>query len=167
MADIIQERVCAEVDGEIVLFLIGVRLNRIWKFWKFLPVLRAMPRMLQELVAHPELGLLSARSCLGLRDLSFVQYWKSAAHLQAYALGNEHLPAWRAFNRSIGTNGDLGIWHETFIVPAGNLESIYINMPRYGLGLAGTLHSAKDDRATAAKRLKPSRSADPGGGGQA
>ena len=153
MSELITERVCAEVEGEIVVFLIGMRINRPWKVWKWLPVVIAMPKMMRELAAHPELGMLSARGNFGLRNLSFLQYWKSAEHLRAYAQGGIHLPACQAFNRSVGTGGDVGIWHETYVVPPGHLESIYVNMPRYGLGLAGTLSPAKGDRATAEKRL--------------
>ncbi len=155
MSGLINERVCAEVEGEVVVFLIGMRVNRLWKVWKWLPLLRAMPRMLQELAARPELGLLSTRGHFGLRNFSMVQYWKSAAHLQAFARSatGTHLPAWQAFNRSVGTGGDVGIWHETYVVPPGHLESIYLNMPRHGLGLVGKLFPAKEHRATAAKRL--------------
>lgn len=155
MSELIKERVCAEVDGDVVVFLIGVRINKLWKFWKWLPVMRAMPKMLAELAAHPELGLLSARAHLGLRNSMSVQYWKSAKHLQAFAQSSaeSHLPEWQAFNRKIGTSGDVGIWHETYVVPHGHSESVYVNMPRYGLGLAGAVFSAKGSRATAAKRL--------------
>jgi hypothetical protein len=153
MSELITERVCAEIDGEIVVFLIGMRINRPWKIWKWLPVLRAMAAMLKELAAHPELGMLSVSLHFDPRGASMVQYWRSAEHLRSYAHGAAHLPAWRTFNRRIGTGGDVGIWHETYVVPPGNRKSIYVNMPRHGLGLAGTLFPAKGDRATAAKRL--------------
>jgi hypothetical protein len=155
MPEIIKERVCAEVEGEFVVFLIGMRINRLWKIWKWLPVVIAMPKMLRELAERPELGLLSARSHFGLRNLMVVQYWRSAEHLQAYAhaTNKAHLPAWQAFDRQIGTSGDVGIWHETYVVPEGHAESVYVNMPRYGLGLAGTVFPAKGHRANAAKRL--------------
>lgn len=161
------DRVCAEVEGDIVVFLIGMRINRPWKIWKWLPVARAMPRMLRELEAHPELGMLSARSHFGLRNLMVLQYWKSAEQLQAYAHASSlaHLPAWQAFNRHVGSRGDVGIWHETFVVPCGHSESIYVNMPRYGLGLAGKLFPARGQRATAAKRLAGRTSAGDGAPG--
>ena len=84
MAGLVNERVCAEVEGEIVVFLIGMRINRFWKIWKWLPVALAMPRMLRELSIRPELGLLSARTLIGLRNLAVLQYWQSAEHLRLY-----------------------------------------------------------------------------------
>ena len=155
MTELVTDRVCAEVEGDIVVFLIGMRINRPWKIWKWLPIALAMPRMLKELELHPELGLLSARGHFGPRNLMVLQYWKSAAHLQAYAHASDkvHLPAWQAFNKKIGRGGDVGIWHETYAVPSGHSESVYVNMPPYGLGLAGKLFPAKGARATAAKRL--------------
>ena len=155
MADILTERVCAEPDGTIVVFLIGMRINRPWKFWRWLPVLRAMPTMLQELAARPELGLLASRPIFSFRGPAILQYWRSAEHLIAYAhaIDRAHLPAWQAFNRAIGTSGDVGIWHETYVIPAGASEAIYVNMPRFGLGQIAEIYPARGDRATAGKRL--------------
>lgn len=155
MSELVTERVCAEVEGEITVFLIGMRINRRWKLWKWLPIVRAMANMLAELAAHPELGMLSARGHVGLRNLSMVQYWKSAEHLRAFAQSSDrtYLPAWQAFNRNVGTGGDVGIWHETYVVQPAHMELVYVNMPRFGLGLAGALFPAKGHRANAAKRL--------------
>ena len=38
---------------------------------------------------------------------------------------------------SSAPHGDIGIWHETFRVRAGEYEAIYGNMPRFGLAAAG------------------------------
>jgi len=67
----------AELDGDFVVFLIGMRINKPWKFWKWAPVAAAMPRMLIELAKQPELGLLHARSHLGFGSAMVIQYWKS------------------------------------------------------------------------------------------
>ena len=155
MSGPIARRMCAEVDGAFVLFLIGVRINRPWRVRTWLPVLGAMPRMLAELEERPELGLLHHRMQLGFPNLSVVQYWRSHDLLQAYAQGRDkaHLPAWAEFNRRIGTNGDVGIWHETYLIEPGRAESIYVNMPPYGLGRAGTLVEATGRRQGAKQRL--------------
>lgn len=146
------------MPGEVVVFAIGMRINRLWKFWKWLPVLGEMPPMLREQEADPTIGLLSSRPSFGLRNIGVLQHWRSAEDLHAYAhqAGGVHLAAWRRFNDRIGTSGDVGIWHETYVVPAGGMESIFVNMPRYGLGVAGRLFPAKGKRSSARKRLAPS-----------
>jgi hypothetical protein len=159
MGEVIRERVCAEVEDQVVVFLIGMRINKVWKVWKWLPVFLAMPKMIRELYEHPELGMLAARGHFGLRNISVLQYWKSAKHLidYAHAKNQVHLPAWQAFNQRIGSNGDVGIWHETYVASKGNVESLYVNMPRYGLGTFGNVFPAKGGRSTATKRLSGMR----------
>jgi hypothetical protein len=69
-----------------------------------------------------------------------VQYWRSFEHLEAYARSHDaqHWPAWVHFNKKIRVaSGDVGIWHETYLVRAGEYEAIYGAMPRYGLAAAG------------------------------
>jgi hypothetical protein len=113
-----------------------------------------MPRMLKELARQPELGLLHAEMWFG-RTLILVQYWRSMERLLAYAKDKnyQHLPAWREFNQAIGTDGTVGIWHETYAVSPGSHENIYVNMPPFGLGRAGTLHKAAGGRQSAGGRL--------------
>ena len=148
------ERMTSSNDADVVVFLIGLRVNRFWKVWQWLRTALAMSRMLRELAEHPELGLLHAESWLG-RTTMMVSYWKSTEHLLAYAMQRDaqHLPAWRAFNRRVGTNGDLGIWHETYRVSAGHYESVYVNMPRFGLAGAFGPQPATGHRAAAEGRL--------------
>jgi hypothetical protein len=155
MTDVVPERMTAEVEGEFVVFLIGMRINSLWRVHEWLPVLLAMPRMLRELEADPESGLLESRAWFGLRDPVLVQYWRSFDDLHEYArdADGEHLPAWKAFNRRVGEGGSVGIWHETFLVKDGEYEAVYNNMPPTGLGTVGDLRPASGDAETAAERL--------------
>ena len=147
-------RMTAAVDGDIVLFLIGMRLNQPWAVHKWLPVARAMPRMLRELYQNPGLGFVSHELWFS-RTLILVQYWRSLDQLMAYASMREaeHLPAWQAFNRAVGTDGSVGIWHETYLSKAGAFESVYANMPPFGLGKVGPLVEAKGPYRSASQRL--------------
>jgi hypothetical protein len=87
MPAIVDRRVSASIDGDFVVFLIGMRINKFWKVHKWLPVALAMPRMLKELDAAPaEAGLLGYTN-LGLTTL--VQYWRSFDHLERYARARE------------------------------------------------------------------------------
>ena len=82
---IARERLTATVDGGFVVFLIGMRINKPWKIPSWLPVVTAMPRMLKELSARPELGLLGFENWFGLTNAMVIQYWRSFEHLEAYA----------------------------------------------------------------------------------
>jgi hypothetical protein len=156
MAKTVERRVCAEIDGGFVVFLIGMRVNKPWKIWKWLPVAAAMPKMLIELAKQPGLGLLHARSHFGFPDTMVVQYWRSFEALEAYAKARDkaHLPAWQAFNKAIASNGDVGIWHETYVIEPGKYENIYNNMPPYGLGAVGRIVDAVGARQAARQRVK-------------
>ena len=77
---IIPQRVTADVEQrEFVVFLIGMRVNKPWKVHKWLPVARAMGRMLNELYSAGNLGLRHVESWFG-RTSIMVQYWDSFAH---------------------------------------------------------------------------------------
>ena len=149
-----RERLTATIDGDFVVFLIGMRLNKPWKVHKWWPVASAMPRMISELRRQPELGLLHAEMWFS-RTIIMVQYWRSMDQLMDYATSKKaaHLPAWKAFNQSVGTDGIVGIWHETFAVAADAYESGYVNMPAFGLGRAGSLEAATGQKHSAADRL--------------
>ena len=112
-----------------------------------------MPKMLRELSADPSLGLLGFFTALqGPRTVSVVQYWRDAESLIGYAKATdrEHRPAWTAFNRAVRTSGGaVGIWHETYVVPRGAHESLYVDMPARGLGAAFGTTQASGPRATA------------------
>ncbi len=157
------ERITATLDGDFVVFLIGMRVNRPWKVHKWWPVATAMPRMLRELAQRPELGYLGGEMWLGRTSL-LVQYWRSMDQLLAYAKDRdaEHVPAWKAFNRAVGANGDVGIWHETYAVAPGGYENIYVNMPPFGLGRFGERQPARGGRESADGRLRHGRGEDTG-----
>lgn len=141
MAEVLKGRHMADLSDtgdEIVVFLIGMRVNKPWKISSWWPVLTAMPRMLSYLQRHPEKGLLGYRQAL-LPAPMLVQYWRSFADLEGFARdqADPHLEPWRQFNRRVGASGDVGIWHETYRVHTTDIETIYGNMPP--TGLAGAL----------------------------
>jgi Monooxygenase af470-like len=154
MAEIHARRMAAQVDGDFVVFIIGMRINKPWKIHKWLPVFLAMPRMLKELAKNPESGYLGHEQFLG----ALVQYWRSFDHLERYARDHnqEHWLVWVAFNKRVGlSRGDVGIWHETYRIAAGQHEAIYSGMPAFGLGKVGRLAPATGARESARGRMSP------------
>jgi hypothetical protein len=152
MATIHPQRMTAEIEGDFVVFLIGMRINRFWKVHKWLPVFLAMRPMIKELERRPESGFLG--HIFG--PVVIVQYWRSFEQLEAYARSHDHLhwPAWVDFNKRMGkSRGDVGIWHETYQVRAGQYETVYSGMPTFGLGKAGKLTPVAARRESARERM--------------
>jgi hypothetical protein len=147
-------RYTAQSDDDFVVFLIGMRFNKPWLVHRWFPVFLAMPKMLRSLEAHPELGCLGTKTWFG-RTVLLVQYWRSFEDLDRFARDKDlpHLEPWRKFNRAIRDSGDVGIWHETYKVHAGDFESVYGNMPRFGLAAATNHVPARQVGNTAAARI--------------
>lgn len=135
-------------DDPIVVFHIGMTIAKWHRPDRWMPVFAAMPKMIIELERNKaaaaqgeaeDLGFLGATTLLGAQGPWVVQWWRSTDHLYSYARNTDaaHLPAWRAFNAAARRSpGAVGIWHETYAVPAGSIESIYANGARIGLGKA-------------------------------
>jgi hypothetical protein len=153
MNPVLNDRLTVARKQGLVIFLIGMRVNSWWRIHRWLPVALAMPRMLRELRSRPDSGFLGATVLPGMT----IQYWESTEKLLAYAHDRkgEHFPAWSRFQRAVGTDGTVGVWHETFVVSDHGFESIYVNVPRTGLGKIFELVPARGQHATAAKRLGP------------
>jgi len=138
MPPIFPGRYTAQSKEPFVVFLIGMRINRLLAVPSWTRVAAAMPRMIAELKRQPDLGLLHSEFSLYWRGVAVLQYWRSFEQLHAYAHAKNaaHLPAWAEFNRRVGGNGVVGIWHETYTIEPGKYEAIYANMPRFGLSAA-------------------------------
>jgi hypothetical protein len=139
MAKPLQGRHRAQLDGDFVVFLIGARLDlrHPVRTFRDLGGRRGMKHMLEYLRRRPEKGLLGFEFGFPV----IVQYWRSFEHLEAFARdeADPHTAAWRNYWRRVGRENRSGIWHETYLVRAGEYEAIYANMPPFGLGRAGTL----------------------------
>ncbi|MGD0630141.1 MAG: DUF4188 domain-containing protein [Terracidiphilus sp.] len=161
MPQIFPGRYAAQSDEPFVVFLIGMRVNRIFALRSWTRVAAAMPPMIAELMRDPSLGLLHAQFFMYWRGVGVVQYWRSFEQLHAYAHARNaaHLPAWTEFNKRIGNNGSVGIWHETYTVASGQYESIYANMPRFGLGAAAQHLPATGRLESARSRIERSKPA--------
>ena len=154
MVDVISGRMTHDYDGDLVVFLIGMRINKPWRPDLWFPVFSAMPAMLAELSKDNDSGLLGYRLTLGAGGPLVVQYWNSHEKLYRFAGDRNaaHRPAWAAFNRlARKAPGAVGIWHETYVVERA--ESIYSGMPASGLAAATLVVPVARRGETAAERL--------------
>lgn len=153
MKNIHKGRHVAAVKGDFVVFVIGMRVNKLLSFSKWIPVFKAMGPMIRELYQNPEIGFLHTEFHFSWRRVTLIQYWKSFDQLEAYAHGRTHLEAWKAFNKNIGDDGSVGIFHESYKIEKGSTEAIYNNMPRIGLGKAYSLASVTKNTQSARDRM--------------
>lgn len=125
-------RTTAISEDGVVLFIVGMRINKFWAIHKWFPVMIAMPRMLIEQIKNRDLGVIGApRTFVSGRLIQVQQYWKNYELLEKYAKdpSSKHLPAWRAFNKAARNNSAVGIYHETYLIKRGANENIYGNIP--------------------------------------
>jgi hypothetical protein len=155
MAGVVNGRYTAKMDEPFVVFIIGMRINNIFAVRKWFPAVRAMFPMLRELYRHTEKGFLGAETLLYWLGPALLQYWRSFDELEKFARNPDdpHMPEWRRFNRTVGKDGTVGIFHETYIVERGNYEAVYGNMPVFGLAKATEHVRAVGGRETARRRL--------------
>ena len=154
MAKVIAGRMSTQMDGDFVVFLIGMRVNKPWKVHKWVPVARAMGPMLRLLSKERDRGLMTFTTWIGPRGPMIVQYWRSVEQLEAFARDQSapHRRAWQWFNAAVGESGDVGIWHESYQVRGGAFEVLYGNMPRFGLAAAGEHVPVKNSMRSSAQR---------------
>ena len=156
-ASVFNGRYTAHLDGDFVVFLIGARINSWRKLLKLGWIGQANSAMYRVLEANPEYGYLGGEGFTRnfFRESINITYWRSYEHLERFARSQDdpHLEAWRRFNREIASDGSFGIWHETYVVKAGNYESVYGNMPRFGLAKAAAHLPMTGRKQTARGRL--------------
>ena len=157
---VIPGRFTAQTDEPFVVFLIGMRVNKFWSFGKWTPVAQAMAPMLETLYQHPEKGFLGGENFFRLLPLTtlLLSYWRSFEDLEHFARSpsEPHLKAWQSFSKAIGSDGSVGIWHETYKISPGNHEAIYSNMPVFGLAAATSHVPITSKRERASERLAQS-----------
>jgi Domain of unknown function (DUF4188) len=155
MAKVIPGRFTAQTDEPFVVFIIGMRVNKFFAFRKWFATAMAMGPMIRTLYEHPEKGFLGAQTLISWPGVTTIQYWRSFEDLEKFARDKDdpHLEPWRKFNKTIGSDGSVGIFHETFLVDAGKYEAVYGNMPVIGLASATRHVPAVGKRETARRRL--------------
>ncbi len=184
MSAVARGRFTAELDPDehagLVLFHIGMRINRIREPRTWVPVLH-IPRMLRELTAHAELGLLSFEVYRSGRTVLVVQYWRDFDALNPWARSADapHRPGRAVLARlrraellgsvrrrpapagvarvQPGGPSQRRRWGlpRDFVIGAGGSETVYVDMPVMGLARA-TRHGPIERRGqSAAHRLDP------------
>lgn len=142
MAKICQGRFTAQISTKIsepfVFLVLGVRINRGLQIWKWFPSIFAALPMIYSQIRYRKTGFLGGQVTYFWPGMGLTQYWASFDDLERYARNKKHphLRSWRRYNKVIGIDGSVGLWHEAYLVKPGSYEVVYENMPLFGLAAA-------------------------------
>ena len=99
-------------------------------------------------------GLLHSESFrLGIGHQGFLLYWRGFQDLETWARSEPHTTWWRALIDRSRRRSDVGVYHETFLVPRGQYETIYLNCSPVGMSAFCTLSEPVGVLTTARDRL--------------
>ncbi|CAI5537266.1 unnamed protein product [Closterium sp. Naga37s-1] len=161
--DIFQGRMAGKMDGDFCLFLIGARANNPFPMGPAFPsVGEVFNQAVRELEQESErFGYLGGDHYVGTdvtrgSQTIAVMYWRSYDHLVSYANDQNlvHGSAWKRMTQLLRDGPDIGVWHESYAIKAGQYESIYVNCPAFGLGAAGRLVPAAGPLSTSRGRMR-------------
>lgn len=150
-------RHAADLEGDFVLFIIGLRLNQPWQLRRFAQVNWWTYTTVKQARARADLGLMHVNHGYLKGVGPFVlQFWRSWEQLEAYSHDKEllHVPSWAKYNREVRPGASVGVWHETYLVSDGAAEGVYVNMPQMMMGLAGGVRPVGSHNTSAASRMK-------------
>jgi hypothetical protein len=121
-------------NQDVTVFLIGIRINHPLGLLAPGVTKLQMPEMIKDLEEHSEeYGFLGMTNWLNASDrttnseLLQVCYFRNNEGLQKFAHSKLHRDNWDWYNRHIKEIPHISIYHETYHVPKGNWESIYVN----------------------------------------
>ena len=141
MAEVNPGRMTHAHEGPLVVFLIGMRINKPWRPDLWLPAFRAMPPMLRELASDPDSGMLGFRTVVDAAgrpiDPVVGARRRSSTRTRAARTPSTDRPGRPSTPRARQAPGAVGIWHETYVVERA--ESLYVGMPPSGLARATSL----------------------------
>lgn len=147
-------RCTARRDEPFVVFMMGVRVNRLFAVWRWFSVLLSLRSMVRKISGTSGLGYLGGQTFYSWRTVTIMQYWESYEALERYARCPKqgHLPAWQRFNREVRGSKAIGLWHEAYTIGSAEYDAIYTNVPVCGLAKATVHMPAVGGRETKRRR---------------
>ena len=100
-------------------------------------------------------GLLNSEPyAIAINHFGVLQYWRSFDELETWTRRPPHSEWWRAAVERMRLKRDFGIYHETFLVRAADIEALSINCSPAGLETFGELAEPVGPDTTSRSRLR-------------
>lgn len=139
--------------SELCLVRLGIQVRGLRALFHAYRLAGAIDRAAGEAIRN-QTGLLhSERWISGRSQFGVLQYWASFDALETWSHSPPHSEWWRAALERMRTRGDLGIFHETYLVPRDQIESIYLGCQPVGLSTFGVPHEPMGTMTTSRTRL--------------
>ena len=149
-------RIVAELPegvDEICLVRFGIVAAR----WSAVPATRRFAREVaqaSQVAIETRAGLLgSERVSFGWKHVGFLQYWASFEALDTWSHTSPHATWWKLAVERMRVKGDIGVYHEAYVVARSNVESIYLDCTGVGLSAFGVTSEPVGPKTTARDRL--------------
>jgi Domain of unknown function (DUF4188) len=138
MVKVFPGRYTAAASDGLVVFAIGMRINRLFAVHRWLRPTINTVRMWRYMQRRRPPGYLNGYVYVYWRGVGMMQYWQDFESLEAFSRDatQPHLAAWRQLASQTTRDQTFGYWHETYRVSPGSHEAIYGSMPRFGLAAA-------------------------------
>ena len=97
MKPIITDRMATEIEGDFVVYINGMGLNKLRAVHKWVIAGRKLAKMFDRLEADPNSGFLGYQPAfMGLCSGAAIQYWRSLEDILRFARDPDdlHVPAW-------------------------------------------------------------------------
>jgi hypothetical protein len=141
-----------DVD-ELCLVRLGFQAHRL-SAWPYLRRVSRAVRQGAEDARRADVGLLhSERFAFGWNHVGLLQYWRSFDALESWSRRPPHSDWWREVVDRGRSRDDFGLYHEVYLIPRGNLETIYLNCRPLGLATFGISGEPVGTRTTSRHRL--------------
>ncbi|HEV3167442.1 MAG TPA: phenylacetaldoxime dehydratase family protein [Isosphaeraceae bacterium] len=138
---------------ELCLVRLGMQVHRLTAMAFAAKLGRAIDRSAGEAIGTGAGLLRSERFAMGWKHFGVLQYWRSFAELEAWSHKEPHVAWWRQAVERGRARGDFGIYHETFLVPRGQIETIYLGCQPVGLATFGAIGEPVGSLTTSRDRL--------------
>ena len=147
------DKATVQNEKDVVVFIIGMKIHKFFYVHQWIPIAKAMGTMLKELYQNKNHGFQNGELHLNWKGITVIQYWDGFEQLETFAHEELHRGIWKEYYQKADMQKVVGIFHETYIVPAKNYEAIYVNMPEFGLGKARSLESIDQKKKSSRQRL--------------
>ncbi len=131
MAALPNGRPGAHENGDCVVFLIGACLDLRHPLRGLLEISgrRGVRDVLAYVAAESDRGLLG----YDLAGFTVTQWWRTIGHLDSFAGDgvDPRLAPWRNYWKRVARSSRTSIWHETYLVRAGQYQPVYGHVPAF------------------------------------